>query len=218
MLLKLLRRLRGSWEYRVLNNSRRMRLILSCWFHGVELVLGRDVRFHHPVRLWGSGGGKIIIEDGVSFAFDGGGRWLGPIGIEMRDRGAELRIGQRCVIMRAVQIVCFAKITLGPETTIGTGCFLLDSDVHDFTPGAWDKPARCGAIVLGKRVHLCPEVTILRGVSVGEETLVGNKSVVQKTLPARCVAAGNPARVLLHYQANETEIGLGKTREAQFQS
>src|SRR6266446_3416919 len=65
MLLKLLRRLRGSWEYRVLNNSRRMRLILSCWFHGVELVLGRDVRFHHPVRLWGSGGGKIIIEDGV---------------------------------------------------------------------------------------------------------------------------------------------------------
>ena len=188
---------------RVLPVYRRVRFILSCRSQGVALVLGRNVGFHHPIRLYGVGG-KIIIEDGVSFAFNGGSRWLAPIGIQMRTPEAVLRIGSRCVIMRNIQIVCFAGITLGSETTVGDGCFLLDSDVHDYRPGAWNKPVKGKAVVLGKRVHLAPEVTILKGVSVGDDTMVGNKSVVQRSLPARCVAVGNPARVLLHYSATTT--------------
>ena len=192
------RRLQAKWENRVAIYLRRTRFSLSCRLKGVELSIGNNVRFHHPVRLYGVGG-RIRIEDGVAFAFNGGARWLGPVGIEMRHGDAELSVGKKCVIMRAVRIICYKKITIGAETTIGDGCLLLDSDVHNFTPGAWDKPVKGAPIVLGKCVHLAPEVTILKGVSVGDNTIIGNKSVVQRSLPTNCVAIGNPARVFLHY-------------------
>ena len=195
------RRLQASWENRVAIYWRRTRFIASCRLQGVELSIGNNVRFHHLVCLYGVGG-KIRIEDGVAFAFNGSARWLGPIGIEMRHSNAELSIGRKSVVMRAVRIICFRKITLGAETTIGDGCLLLDSDVHNFTPGAWDVPVKGMPIVLGNCVHLGPDVTILKGVSVGDNTIIGNKSVVQRSLPSNCVAIGNPARVLLHYASN----------------
>jgi acetyltransferase-like isoleucine patch superfamily enzyme len=165
---------------------------------GVELSIGNNVQFHHSVRLYGFSG-KIRIEDGAAFAWDGGARWLGPIGIEMRSQNAELRIERNVVIMRAARIICYNRIIIGSETTIGDNCLLLDSDIHDFTPGAWDKPVKGAPINLGKCVHLAPDVTILKGVSVGDNTTIGNKSVVQRNLPANCVAIGNPARVILRY-------------------
>ena len=192
------RRLKASWENRVAIYWRRTRFIVSCRLQGVELSIGNNVQFHHPVRLYGVGG-KIKIEDGVAFAFNGGARWLGPIGIEMRHSDAELSIGRNTVVMRAVRIICFNKIVIGAGATIGDSCLLLDSDTHNFTPGAWDKPVKGVPIVLGNCVHLAPDVTILKGVSVGDNTIIGNKSVVQRSLPVNCIAVGNPARVLLRY-------------------
>jgi acetyltransferase-like isoleucine patch superfamily enzyme len=133
-----------------------------------------------------------------------GARWLGPIGIEMRHAEAEFRIESGCTIMRATRIACFGHITLGTGTKIADGCSLVDSDVHDYRPGAFAKDTPAGRIQLGSSVKLAPEVTILKNVSIGDETLVGNKSVVQRSLPGYCIAAGNPARVLLRYGSKES--------------
>lgn len=181
---------------------RRWRFRLSCRRQGVELVLGRGVQFDHAVRVFGTGG-KITIEDGVSFAFDGGARWLGPIGIEVRAPDAELHIGRKATIMRAVRIVCFKKITIGPECAIGDGCLIIDSNGHDFSPGGFDKPDPGAPITLGSHVHVGPDATILKGVTIGDETTVSNRSVVTGNLPARCVAMGNPARVMHQYPADK---------------
>jgi len=191
------------WEHRVAVPYRRLRFILSCWLQGVELVLGRNVKFFHPVRVWGVGG-RIVIEDNVRFAFYGGNRWLGPIHFQMRAPDAQLRIGQGCWIMQNVQFACFGSITLGAQTAVGGGCVFLDSDVHDFSPDGWSRPGRCRPIVIGRNVKICPETTILKGVRIGDHAVIGNKSVVQKSLPERCVAAGNPARVFLQYPAEAT--------------
>jgi len=191
-----IRRFRRLLVRPILNRYYRHHLALSCRYHGIQLLLGKNVAFHHPVRVCGSGG-RIVIKDNVSFAFDGGGHWLGPIGIDMRSAESELQIQENCIIMRAVQFACFKQITVGAHTTIGNSSALLDSDFHNLTPGAWDTPPIHKPIHLGKRVRICPEVTILKGVSIGDDTVIGNKSVVQKSLPDRCVAAGNPARVFL---------------------
>ena len=86
----------------------------------------------------------------------------------------------------------------------GYGCSVIDSDVHDFSPGQEDRPGRSVPVRIGERARVCPETTILKGVSIGDYAVIGNKSVVQVSLPARCVAAGNPARVFLQYKAPES--------------
>jgi len=195
---KVFLRLRNIFVRRIQNRYYRYHLALSCRYYGIQLHLGQNVNFYHPVRVWGTGG-RITIKDNVSFAFDGGSRWYGPNGFDMRSPDAEVQLHENCIIMRGVQFVCFHRITVGAYTTIGNAAVLLDSDVHDFTPGAWEKPVLPKPIHLGERVRICPEVTILKGVSVGDDTVIGNKSVVMKPLPSRCLAAGNPARVFLIY-------------------
>ena len=186
--VKFINRLRLCW--------RRGHFIWSCRRQNVRLDIGKNVRFHHPIRVYGVGG-TIKIEDGVSFAWSGGGKWLGPIGFEMHRANANVSIGRNAVIMRAVRIVCFDNIAVGESATLGDGCLLLDSDVHNFTPGQWNRPVEGRRIVLGDCVHLAPDVTVLKGVTIGRNTIVGTKSVVQKSLPENCVALGNPARVFL---------------------
>ena len=177
---------------------RRKRFVLDCLLHNVTVSIGVNVHFAHPVRVWGVGG-KITIEDDVHFAFDGGGRWLGPVGIELRTSDAHVHIGPGVWIMRGVRLICFRSIFIAHRATIGDGCILLDSDIHDFTPGSWHKEPRSLPIIIAENAHLAPHVTILKGVRIGSDTIVGNQSVVQRSIPDLSIAAGNPARVLLRH-------------------
>jgi galactoside O-acetyltransferase len=202
LILRVIRRFREKWEYWVATRWRRVKLIWTCRLYGVELVLGQNVHFHHPVGVWGVGG-KLVIEDGVWFGFFGGNRRLGPIYLQLRAPGAELRIGRGAWLMPADQIVCFDRITIGDGAMFGYGCSLIDSDVHDFSVKGEDRPGKSAPVKIGQGARICPETTILKGVTVGDHAVVGNKSVVQANLPARCVAAGNPARVFLQYKDPE---------------
>lgn len=53
-----------------------------------------------------------------------------------------------------------------------------------------------GPISIGDRVWIGCDATILPGVSIGEDCIVGANSVVTKSFPARSVLAGNPARLI----------------------
>lgn len=201
LLTRALRRLRRELRalpWRIAMSWRKQRFILSCRRQGVKLVMGKGVQFFHAVRIHGEGG-TITLEDRVSFAFNGGAHWLGPIGLEIRSPGAELVIGRDTTIMRETRIICFNRITIGSECAMGDGCLIIDSNAHDFSPGGWHKPDPGKPIELGCRVHLGPDVTILKGVKIGDESAISSRSVVLASLPARCVAMGNPARVFHQY-------------------
>ena len=51
-------------------------------------------------------------------------------------------------------------------------------------------------IVLGKRVWIGSNSTILQGVTIGDNAVIGAGSVVTKDIPAGCIAAGVPARII----------------------
>jgi acetyltransferase-like isoleucine patch superfamily enzyme len=55
---------------------------------------------------------------------------------------------------------------------------------------------KCEPTVIGRRASIGSNVTILCGVTVGEDAVVGAGSVVTKNVPPRTVVAGNPARIL----------------------
>ena len=191
-------RIKHRWERHLAQPWRRQRFLLDCYIHGVSVVLPDDTIFAHPVRVWGVGG-QITIERDVHFAMIGGSPWLGPIGFEMRTEESRITLSQGVWVMRASRFICVKSITVRSGVTIGDGCLLLDSDIHDFTPGAWDKPMRGSPIVIEERAHLAPNVTVLKGVTIGADSVVGNHSVVQRSLPSRSVALGTPARIVLRF-------------------
>ena len=51
-------------------------------------------------------------------------------------------------------------------------------------------------IVIGSNCWIGADVTILPGVSIGNNTIIGAKSVVTKNIPDNVIAVGNPCRVL----------------------
>ena len=55
---------------------------------------------------------------------------------------------------------------------------------------------KCEPTVVGRRASIGSNATILCGVTIGDEAVVGAGSVVTKDVPARAVVAGNPARIL----------------------
>lgn len=90
-------------------------------------------------------------------------------------------------------------INIGDETCIGAGCKIYDTDFHSVNPdyrlnGNTDIPAL--PVVIGKRVFIGANVTILKGVTIGDEAVVGAGSIVTKDIPAGEIWAGNPARFI----------------------
>jgi acetyltransferase-like isoleucine patch superfamily enzyme len=110
---------------------------------------------------------------------------------------ARIVIGARTYVNRAAMFDSSELIEIGADAMIGPFCYLTDHD-HTAKPGA--RPAD-GALVakatrVGARCWLGAHVTVLKGVEIGEGSVVGAGSVVTKSLPSCVIAIGNPARVL----------------------
>ena len=89
------------------------------------------------------------------------------------------------------------RITIGRNCLIASNMTMLDSDGHGVTPE--DRQAANPVslpVEIGDNVWIGMNSIILKGVRVGDGAVIGAGSVVTKDVPANCVAAGNPARVV----------------------
>lgn len=87
-------------------------------------------------------------------------------------------------------------ITIGDRTLIGPGCHIICTnhsiDAQERLTGIFDNRP----ITIGDRVWIGGNVTILPGVTIGNEAVIGAGSVVTKDIPEGVIAVGNPCRVL----------------------
>lgn len=99
---------------------------------------------------------------------------------------------------RVGSIWCFNQIRIDDNVRIGANCVITDGDAH------LDDP-RVGA---PQPVHICENVwlgmnvTVLKGVTIGKNSLIGAGSVVTNDIPANVVAAGNPCKVIKQLDAD----------------
>lgn len=105
-----------------------------------------------------------------------------------------LKMGKRTTIMKQSFINTTKPVTIGDDTGIGGHCLL-------FTHGSWQNkidgyPVAFAPITLGKNVWLPWRVFIMPGVTIGDGCTIGADSLVVKDIPAGCLAAGSPAKVL----------------------
>ncbi|WP_411121877.1 sugar O-acetyltransferase [Streptomyces sp. x-19] len=110
--------------------------------------------------------------------------------------GFFIELGPRTRVNFDVMMLDCAPITLGADVLVAPRCQLFTAN-HPFDPDLrrtmWEyaKP-----IAVGDRVWLGGGVTVLPGVTIGADTVVGAGSVVTKDLPPKVLAVGNPARVV----------------------
>jgi acetyltransferase-like isoleucine patch superfamily enzyme len=102
---------------------------------------------------------------------------------------SQLIIGNNCGFS-GTSIWCFDKITIGDNVKVGANVVIMDGDAHQDDPRAGEnKP-----VVIEDNVWIGAGVTVLKGVTIGRNSLIGAGSVVVKDVPANMVAAGNPCK------------------------
>lgn len=107
---------------------------------------------------------------------------------------SSLTMGKRTIIMQASYINPTMPITIGDDSGIGGHCLL-------FTHGSWSSilegyPVKFAPIHIGKKVWLPWRVFVMPGVSIGDGVVVGADSMINKDVPANCLVAGSPAKII----------------------
>jgi len=164
----------------------------SAWWWGVSLAQGCSFHGHPCFRR--HPGSRITIGKGCKFNSSPTSNLIGvnrPCMVSTLAKGAEVHIGPNCGFSGTV-IGCASKIVLGENVRCGANTLITDSDWHSDDPRTEpDAP-----VTIGKNVWLGVNVTVLKGVTIGENTLVAAGSLVTRSLPANVVAGGVPAKVL----------------------
>lgn len=116
-------------------------------------------------------------------------------------KGALLQIGDN-VGMSSPVIWVRKSLVIGNNVNFGGGICVMDTDAHSLNylhrrDGALDMANRVDkGITIGDDVLIGAYSIILKGVHIGARSVIGAGSVVTKDIPADCIAAGNPARVI----------------------
>lgn len=120
--------------------------------------------------------------------------------IEVR-RGAELIIGEN-VGITSVTIMCFDKIHIGDNVMIGVGSHIFDTNFHNINPVDRIQKkdpkdtVRTAPIIIKDNVFIGAFSIILKGVTIGKNSVVAAGSVVTKSIPDNQIWGGNPAQFI----------------------
>jgi acetyltransferase-like isoleucine patch superfamily enzyme len=159
-----------------------------------QLRLRGKARPPFSVRLRGrvhvSGCGEVVLGEGVSF--NGA---VVPVELVTYDSG-RIEIGERTFINYGSSIAARESVKIGAHCLLGHYTFVMDNDQHDIVRHM--ELPRSGPVVIEDHVWIGSKTVILSGVRIGSRAVIGAGSIVTRDIPPRCVAAGNPARVLRH--------------------
>ncbi len=175
-------RLIARWLWLKLRWRRRLKTDGLCFVcPGVRIEIGKGATLHLGRWSWLGHGTKIRVHEG------------------------EVRIGAKTVLGQECTISAFQHVSIGRECIVADRVMLID-----FDHGAVEieRPIREQGIYkrdvrVGHNVWVGYGVSILRGVTVGDNSVLGTSTVVSHDVPANAVAAGVPVRVLRMRDAPE---------------
>jgi acetyltransferase-like isoleucine patch superfamily enzyme len=135
---------------------------------------------------------------------------------------ADVSIGE-CSMLNGARLICEGTIEIGRFATISWNVILMDSYRLPVDPdarrpllvsaaraGRWPLEAHCAPrpVKLHDNVWLGFDVCVLPGVTIGEGSVVGARSVVASDVPPYTVVAGNPARPIRELPRPSAEVVL----------
>ncbi len=131
-------------------------------------------------------------------------------GILKNERGGRIDVGPGVYIGDGVIISAACEVVIGAHTLVAHGVQVFDNNTHPIDAAERVKHLRMivgevpqtpvsigkAAIHIGQRCWIGMNSLILKGVTIGDDTIIGAGSVVVNDIPKSVVAAGNPARVI----------------------
>ena len=140
-------------------------------------------------------GTPIAIGDYVSIIAASDNRVRLSVWTDKHIRG-RIRIGDYCLLCPGVRISSASEIKIGDNCMIASGVYITDSDWHDvYNRLGFGKT---GSVDIADNVWIGDGAIVCKGVSIGENSIIGAGAVVVDSIPANCIAAGNPAQVVKH--------------------
>jgi acetyltransferase-like isoleucine patch superfamily enzyme len=113
----------------------------------------------------------------------------------------EVVIGNNTFIGHQTSFMVARKITIGHDCFIAGGVTISDNDGHpiDAAERRQHKPPRTEdvkPVTIGNDVWIAAKATILKGVTIGDRSIIGAYAVVTKDVPPDTIVAGNPAKII----------------------
>ncbi|WP_315814290.1 acyltransferase [Paraflavitalea speifideaquila] len=172
--------------------GKRNRLHAAWW--GVKL--GKGSGFIGKCYFKRYPGTTIIIGNNCSFLSSSNANLIGinkPCIISTHQSGhkAIIEIGNNCGFSGTI-IGAFRQIRLGNNVRCGANTLITDADWHLDDPRSGPPKE----VVIEDNVWLGVNTVVLKGVTIGANTVIGANSVVTKSIPANVIAAGNPCQVI----------------------
>ena len=118
--------------------------------------------------------------------------------------GGCIEIGHGVFVNYGASISAHRLVRIGDGAQLGSYACLMDNDYHQVEDR--DKPGESKPIILGRNVWLGVRVVVLKGVTIGDNAVIGAGSVVTKDVPANCLAAGVPAKVIRTFASPENPV------------
>jgi maltose O-acetyltransferase len=169
---------------------RKLRDWLRAWF---------QLRSCDQVGSWTQVTGKVFVQNRGTIRIGERVRLHSKFGSSLLATypGGLLEIGDRTWLNYGADICATGLVRIGSDCLIGTHVIILDNHFHALEDRRTVPEPR--PVVIEDRVWIGNRVTILPGVAIGHDSVIGAGSVVTRDVPSRSVAVGNPARVVKHF-------------------
>lgn len=149
----------------------------------------RGARFNQPVLITGSG--KVVLGRCTLGYFPSPHYFSGYIHIEARGPDAQVIIEDDVQINNNVCVIAEGStIRIGARTLIGPEVCIFDSNFHHLDPDLRTSGTHgAKSVDIGENVFIGFRVTVLKGVSIGANSVIGSGSTVTNSVPANTVAS-----------------------------
>ena len=170
---------------------------ISILLEGTTVEIGKNVRFMQRVVFDRTG--KVIIGDNTSIGFKYGGSWYGSVcELQPRYPNSIIKLGNNVATNNNLQIIAAKSVQIGDFCLIGNSVQIIDSDGHGIKPNQRHSSiGKVAPVTIGKNVWIGNHVIILKGVTIGDNSIVAAGAVVTAgEYPSNSIIGGNPAKVL----------------------
>ncbi len=152
-----------------------------------RLTLGRDVQIRGRIRL--RRGVTVVIGDRCRL--NKLVRFAGP---------GQVHVGSD-TLLNGSWVGCWTTVTIGAGSLL-SDCELVDNTFHNLDPARRHDPpgpSTRAPIAVGENVWIGAGALVLKGVTIGRDSVVGAATVVRSDVPERVVVIGNPQQIVKRF-------------------
>jgi len=162
------------------------------------VVLGGNCKFHGKIVFFRAKEAEIYIGKGCRFRSGFLTNFIGinrPCSIAAMKPNSKIEIGNNCGFSGTV-IAASEHIKIGDNVMCGGNVTITDTDFHGISTDTRNSSGLSHPVIIEDNVWLGLNVVVLKGVTIGQGSVIAVGSVVNKSIPINVVAGGIPAVVI----------------------